>query len=310
MENKKDKFQEKFQDDSIAIAEKVHKLDELPSTDFLRSETVTVKYIKKETAYIKDPKHVGYGGLFENSSIAIPVPVLDNSKMKNILTNKEKAGLEYLLKKDLSIYGSFWKEEYKKGGLFPIFLGKDDYKLDLSDPIQYLVYKVLSVSPLVAQSLDEIRNKATYRFVMVAEGEELRKEKDSVGNKVIAFEKYVEFKNKPEVLRYILRNLGRYTSKGQDLNFLQVETAKMIEKDPNLFVAITADDYIETKVLLEEAFENGIINKNDKKYYTLENQPISEGDAPLLETAAKYLASPIGQEMRLTISAKLKNSKQ
>ena len=304
-----EKNKEKYQEDSRSIEDKKY-TNGLPVTDFLRNEVVTVKYIKKESAYIKDPKHVGYGGLFEGTSIAIPVPVLDNNKMKNILTNKEKEGLEYLLKKDLSIYGSFWKDEYKKGGLFPIFLGKDDVKFDLSDPIQYLIYKVLCVSPLVSPSLDEIRNKATYRFVMVAEGEELQKEKDSVGNKVIAFEKYVEFKNKPEVLRYILRNLGRYTSKNQDLNFLQVETAKMIEKDPNLFVAITADSLIETKVLIEEAFENGVINKTDKKFYTLDNQPISEGDTPVLETAARYLATPVGQEMRLTIQAKLKNSKQ
>ena len=145
---------------------------------------------------------------------------------------------------------------------------------------------------------------------MIAEGEELRKEKDSVGNKVLAFEKYVEFKNKKDVLRYILRNLGRYTSKTQELSFLQVETAKMIEKDPNMFVAVTADPLIETKVLLEEAFENGVIIKTDKKFYTLDNQPISEGDIPVLETAAKYLASPLGQEMRLALQAKLKNSKQ
>ena len=111
-------------------------------------------------------------------------------------------------------------------------------------------------------------------------------------------------------MRYILRNLGRYTSKTQELSFLQVETAKMIEKDPNMFVAVTADPLIETKVLLEEAFENGVIIKTDKKFYTLDNQPISEGDIPVLETAAKYLSSPLGQEMRLALQAKLKNSKQ
>lgn len=282
---------------------------ELPLTDFLRNEIVTIKYIKKESAYIKDPAHVGYGGLFEQSQIAIPVPLLDNNKMKNILTSKEKAGLEYLLGLDLSIYGPFWKEEYKKGGRFPIYLGKDDTRLDLSDPIQYIMYKVLTVSPLVANGLDEVRDKATYRFVMVLEGEELTREKDAIGNKVIAFENYVKYKNNREVLRYILRNLGKYTSKNQETQFLQVETAKLIEKDPNMFVAITSDPLIETKVLLEECLEYNVIDKVEKKFYTKDNQPISEGDTPTLEVAAKYLANPLGQELRLTLQAKLKNSK-
>mgnify|MGYP003648463057 CR=1 FL=1 len=282
----------------------------LPSTAFLRSEVITVKYIKKESDYIKDPKHVGYGGLFSGSSIAIPAPVLDNKKMKNILTNEEKAGLEYLLGKDLSIYGPFWKEEFKTGGMFPVYLSKDDTQLDLSDPMQYIVWKVLLASPIVANSMDEIRNKATHRFVLVSEGEELQRDKEAVGNKVLAFEKYVEYKNSPEVLRFILRSLGKYTSRGQKLSFLQVEAAKLIEADPNLFVAVTNDSLIKQKVLIEEGVESGVVILRDGKYYTADNQPISEGDSPILNVAAAYLGSPLGQEMRLTLEAKIKNSRK
>lgn len=288
----------------------VEKKSKAPSTSFLTSEKVTVKYIIKQNASIKDPKHVGYGGMFIGTEQAIPAPTLDSQKMKNLLTKEEKEGLEYLLGVNLSVYGPFWKESHKKGGLLPIFLGKDDLVLDKSDPYDYLKIKVLMASPIVANSLDEIRNKATYRFVMVAEGEEILKEKNAVGNKVIAFEKYVEYKNNKSVLRYILRNLGRYTSKTQKLDFLQIETAKMIEKDPNLFVAISSDRFIKTKVLLEECFENGVIDMRDKKYYTKEGQPISEGDTPTLTVASEYLDSALGQEMRLTLEAKLKNTKE
>ena len=281
----------------------------LPSTAFLRNETITVKYIMKERSDIKDPKHVGYGGLFVGSSIAIPAPVLDNAKMKNILTNEEKAGLEYLLGKDLSIYGAFWKQEFTKGGIFPIFLSKEDNRLDLSDPMQYIVYKVLLASPIVANSLDSVKNKATYRFVLVSEGEELQKDKDKVGNKVLAFEKYVEYKNNKGILRYILRSLGKYTSRGQQLDFLQVETAKEIEKDPNIFVAVTTDKLLLQKVLIEEGVEFGVILKREEKYFTVDNQPISEGESPTMTAAATYLASPLGQEMRLALEAKIKNAR-
>jgi len=285
--------------------------DTTPVTDFLRNETVTVKYLVKTNTNIKDPKHVGYGGLFNGTEIAIPAPTLDNKKMKNVLTNKEKEGLEYILGGvNLSIYSDFWKESNKENGIFPIYLGKDDMVLDLSDPYDYIRYKVLKVSPLVAGSLDEIRNKATYRFVLVAEGEQTLKDKDAVGNKVLAFEKYVEYKNNKAVLRYILRNLGRYTAKNQKLDFLQIETAKMIEADPNLFVAITNDKFITTKVLIEECHEYNVIDKRDKKFYTKEGEPLSEGDTPTLEVAAAYLASPLGQEMRLTLEAKLKNTRE
>jgi hypothetical protein len=84
----------------------------------------------------------------------------------------------------------------------------------------------------------------------------------------------------------------------------------MIEKDANLFVAITNDKYIGTKVLLEECHEYNVIDNKDKKFYTKEGEPISEGDTPTLEVASAYLASPLGQEMRLTLEAKLKNTKE
>ena len=291
------------------VIREVEKKDVLPSTVFLRDEIVTVKYIKRESDYIKDPKHVGYGGLFNGSSIGIPAPTLDNAKMKNILTKEEKLGLEYILGKDLSIYGPFWREEFTKGGMFPIFLNKEDTRLDLSNPREYIMYKVLTSSPIVANSLNEVRNKATYRFVLTSEGEQLSRDKAAVGNKVLAFEKYVEYKNNAAVLRYILRNLGKYTSRGQNLEFLQVETAREIEKDPNLFVAITNDSLIATKVIIEEGVEFGVVIKKDSKYYTTDNQPISEGDSPTLDVAARYLGNPLGQEMRLALEAKIKNAK-
>lgn len=284
------------------------KLD--PRTDFLTSETVTIKYIMKPSSSIKDPKHVAYGGMLNGTEIAIPAPTLDNQKMKNLLSKEEKEGLEHLLGLNLSVYGGYWKKSHQKGGLLPVFLSKDDLILDLSNPHDYLKYKVLKASPIVANSLDEVRNKATYRFVMVKEGEQMLKEKNAVGNKVIAFEKYVEFKNNKPVLRYILRNLGRYTAKNQKLDFLQVETAKMIEKDPNMFVAVATDTYIKTKVLIEDCHEAGVIDKKEGKFYTKEGQTISDGDTPTLDVASAYLSTPLGQEMRLVLEAKLKNTKE
>ena len=280
------------------------------STAFLRNEKVTIKYIVRENASIKDPKHVGYGGLFATAEISVPAPTRDNQKMKNLLTNEEKAGLEHILKGlNLSIYGDFWTKEAHEKGLLPIFLGKNELTLDLSDPYDYIKYKVLKASPIVAANFNEIRNKATYRFVMTSEGEEISREKDKVGYKVMAFEAYVAIKNDKAILRYVLRNLGKYTSKNQKLDFLQVETSKLIEKDPSMFVTVAGDKQLKVKVLIEECVENGIVARKDEKYYDLDGNPLSDGETPTMTVAAGYLSSPLGQEMRLALEAKLKNSK-
>ena len=283
---------------------------EVIRTDFLEDKIVSVKYIAKETNGIKDVKHVAFGGLLNGAEIAIPAPTMDNQKMKNILTNVEKEGLEHLLNGvNLSIYGDFWKEGGKayEMGILPIYLGKDEMRLDLSDPYQYIKYKVLLACPIVADSLDAVRHRATNRFVLTSASEQMAKEIDKVGNKVQAYKLYVKYEEDKEVLRYTLRNLGRNTNRSHKIDFLQSELHKELEKNPSLLCSIMGDEFLKTKVLLETCYEYGAINKRDKKFYTLDDEPISDGDTPILQTSAEYLATNLGQEMRLALEAKLKH---
>ncbi|MGK0464775.1 hypothetical protein [Clostridium sp.] len=285
-------------------------------TDFLENKIVSVKYILKEGNGIKDPKHVAHGGLLNGAEIAIPAPTMDNGKMKNLLTDREKNGLESLLDGvNLSIYGSFWKERDKDGkrgvayemGILPIFLGKDELRLDISDPYDFIKLKLLQACPIVANSLDEINHRATNRFVLTSASEQMAKEIDKVGNKVQAYKLYVKYEESKQILRYTLRNLGRTTNRSHKLDFLQSELHKELEKNPSLLVSIMGDEYLKSKVLLESCYEYGAIVKKDKKFYTLDNEPVSDGDAPYLDVASRYLSSNLGQEMRLALEAKLKH---
>jgi hypothetical protein len=294
----------------MAAKAKVKVQEEEVRTDFLENKVVSVKYLSKEANGIKDIKHVAYGGLLNGAEIAIPAPTMDNGKMKNLLTNVEKDGLEHMLNGvNLSIYGDFWKEGGKayEMGILPIYLGKDDMRLDLSDPYEYIKYKVLLACPIVANSLDAVRHRATNRFVLTSASEQMAKEIDKVGNKVQAYKLYVKYEEDKEVLRYSLRNLGRNTNRSHKIDFLQSELHKELEKNPSLLCNIMGDSFLKTKVLLETCFEYGAINKVDKKFYTLDDEPISDGDTPTLQVAAEYLATNLGQEMRLSLEAKLKN---
>ncbi len=285
--------------------------EEVVRTDFLEDKIVSVKHISKETNGIKDIKHVAYGGLLNGAEIAIPAPTMDNGKMKNLLTKDEKAGLEFLLNGvNLSIYGDFWKEGGKAYdmGILPIYLSKDETRLDLSNPYDYIKYKVLKACPIVANSLDEVRHRATNKFVLTSASEAMAKELDKVGNKVTAYKLYVKHEDDKEVLRYTLRNLGRNTNRSHKMDFLQSELHKELEKNPSLLCSIMGDEYLKTKVLLETCIEFGAINKIDKKFYTLDDEPISDGDTPTLQVAAEYLATNLGQEMRLALEAKLKHN--
>lgn len=286
-------------------------------TDFLEDKIVSVKFISKENNGIKDIKHVAYGGLLNGAEVAIPAPTMDNGKMKNLLTKVEKEGLESILRGvDLSVYGDFWRERTKNGGkggayemgILPIFLGKDEMRLDLSDPVEYIKYKVLLACPIVANNLDEVKHRVTNRWVLTSSSEQLAKTIEEGNYKVTAYKLFVKHEDDKAILRYTLRNLGRNTNRSHKLDFLQAEMHKELEKNPSLVCSIMGDEYLKTKVLIETCWEFGMVNKKEKRYYTLDDEPICDkGDISTLSVAAEFLASNLGQEMRLALEARLKN---
>lgn len=288
-----------------------------PYTGFLKNEKVIIQFIPKpeKTRNITNPSHVAYGGKLQGTYDHISPPRLRKDTMQNVLTKQEKEGLEYIMGRDLSIYGDFWKG-YKKGGLWPFSLGKDDTVLDLSVPEDYIVYKVLLQSNLVANSVEDYEKKyrASYSYIMVREGYEDKQEEMKVSLKAEAYDFFSnKLKKSEDAMRYVLRNIGKHTHSGQDKGFLISEIGKAIDnpKDRGVILEMSKDKYFKEKVLLEEAFRMGVVDRISGQYFTKENEPISgDGDEPTESNSARFLGSPVGQEMRLAIEARLKNARE
>lgn len=280
-------------------------------TSFLKDETIVVRFLPKPTKEIRDPKHIAYGGKMEDCYDYIAPPRLRKDKLKNILTTVEKEGLEHLMGQDLSIYGDFWKG-YRSGGLFPIALGKRDKFLNLSVPEDYIIYKVLKLNEsLIANSLEEVRQKGSYKYVMVRENEGIKHDETNVDKKEQAYDLFGDIKKDASILRYVLKEFGKHTHAGQKISFLKGEVGKMIETDIDNFIRITGDKNLKIKTILNEAVVLGVIKRMSDLYYTLEGDFIAEkGKEANLENAANYLKSPVGQETRISIEARIKNAKE
>ena len=116
----------------------------------LRNERVIVRHIPKQSGMITNPKHILYGGMAENATKTFVVPVLSSGAFVNVLTDEEKAfleeamGLEYnalsIYKKPLS--ENFWSDS-NEGGISRVRLLKQDNYFNLSNPEDYIRYKIL-----------------------------------------------------------------------------------------------------------------------------------------------------------------------
>lgn len=284
----------------------------------LRNERIIVRHIPKLTGmWGNNPKHILAGGMAEGAVRTFVVPRLSSGMFVNVLTDSEKAFLEEIMGLEynaLSIYkkvDNFW-DDSNEAGINKVRLTKQDNYFNLSDPEDYIRYKILLANKdSIAPSMQVLQDtpKATYQFVIISEGEENKLAKDNMSATMKCYKEFGKIEDNIDILRTIVETIdGRPTSKTAKLEFLQTKINSLIQTDSKLFLKVITDPMLSTKVLIKKSIEAGLIsNRGNFLYLRSDNSPLCEAnEEPTLNIAAKYLNSPKHQEIKFTLEAKLK----
>lgn len=284
----------------------------------LRNEKVVVRHINKQTGLVTDPRHVLYGGMAENAKRTFTVPLLRSGLYYDILTKDEKNYLEYVMGLEpnaLSIYNkvdNFWSTANPRG-ISTVTLYKQDNILDLSNPSDYIKYKILLANKdRIAPSIAALQDtpKATYEFVIISDEETSRAAKINVSTKVQCYKEFGKIENDVDTLRTIIETIdGRPLSKNTKLEILQNKVNDLIESNARFFLRVATDKLLPTKVLIKKAIDAGVISKRgDYLYLRQTGTPLcNDNQEPTLSIAAMYLNEPKHQELKFNIEAQLKN---
>lgn len=283
----------------------------------LRNERVCVKHIPKQSGMITDHRHVLYGGMAETAKRTFTVPLLKSGAFADVLTKKEKEFLEYTLGLEanaMSVYrtnNNFWSTA-NTNGISSVTLLKQDNFLDLSDPTDYIKYKILIANKdFVASSLQALQDqpKATYEFVIVSDIEKTKVATNRMSYKKQCYKELGKVEDNIDIMRLIVETIdGRPTAKSTQLEVLQTKADDLIQANASLFLKVITDPLLSTKVLIKKAVEAGIIaNRGSFLYLRDGNLPLcNNGQDPTLNVAAKFLNEPKHQDIKFTIEAKLK----
>ena len=285
----------------------------------LRNERVIVRHIPKQSGMVTNPKHILYGGMSDNSKKTFVVPRLSSGVFVNVLTDSEKAYLEEIMGLEynaLSVYKRPESENYwndgNETGISRVTLGKQDNYFSLSDPEDFIRYKILLANKdFIASSMQAYQDnpKETQQFVIIAEGEETKMAKNNMSYTMRCYKEFGKIEENVDVLRTIIELIdGRPTSPHSKLEFLQTKANNLIQADGKLFLKVITDPLLNTKVLIKKAIAANIIaNRGNQLYMRSDNTPLCEvNEEPTLNIAANYLNSPRHQELKFSIEAKLK----
>ena len=282
----------------------------------LRNERIIVRYVPRTNSLITNPKHVLYGGMAEGAKKTFVVPRLSSGTFVNVLTKAEKAfleeymGLEYNALSVFNKNNNFWDDSNEEG-ISSVTLMKEDNYLNLSDPEDYIRYKILLANKdYIAPSLQELqdRPKASYQFVIISTGDETKMAKKNMSATMQCYKEFGKIEDNIDVLRLIIETInGTPTSSNTKLDFLQTKANELIQADSKLFLKVITDPMLTTKVLIRKSIDNGSIIRRGNYYYLKNgNTPLCENnEEPTLNIAAKFLNLPKNQEIKFSLEAKL-----
>jgi hypothetical protein len=281
----------------------------------LRNERVIVRFVPSPNAMVHNKGHVLSGGMAESATRSFVVPRLSTGAYKNVLTDSEKAFLEKAMgleENALSVYrkrDNFW-DDTNPDGIGKVILHKQDNYLDLSNPADYIRYKVLlNNKDYICPSLQELedRPKATYQFVIINEHSEAQMNLSKNETIIECYAEYGTIRHDADTLRAVLEILtGRPVATMTKLDFLQGKTIEYIQKDPRTFLRVIKDDLLPAKVLIKKAVEAGVITRRNDLYY-YEGSPLCEmGEDSTLNNSAKYISNAKRTELKFMLEAKIK----
>ena len=280
----------------------------------LPNKKVKVKPIMRTRGFVKDPEHEAFF-LFANATIDLKAPLDRNGHLACPLSDDERAFFEdksasglHFEKGELSPYNkrenNFWTK-------YKVKLDKTERELDLSNPMDYIDYKLLLANTnLVAPDAKSANKQKTYRYALVSAEEELRTTASSASKRKTAYKYFGKMEESRDEMLAFLKIYGKKPSEDSTTEFLVTEIDKIISNDIDTFIAIVEDKDKDIKFLLAEAVELGVVERNKRKYYMPGGDALADkGISPTLENAVDYLKKNENQDIYLSIKERVKAAK-
>jgi len=275
--------------------------------NYLQNKKVLVKFVGRKGGFNNQKGHVLEGGKMQGTYTRFGAPMNSSGSVKDFLSKDEVEFFSNALGEDVSSKNKeYWDN-------FGIALTKEDMILDLSDPMQMLQYKALhEYTQKVCTNPTDLTRRATYQWCLYNTDDEVTSKKNELDTQQKAYINFGRIQNNRDILAYLYRNIeGRIISRETSLVDAQTKFLEILGDKRNVkFNLLLQDPLLEEKVIINTAFELGILSEKSGEYTDIKSgkKLCDEGKANE-QTAAEFLASAMHQDLRIELEARIKVAK-
>jgi len=264
-------------------------------------------------------KNKNQATLLSGASSSFKVPVNGHTgNLVNPLNKDERAFLENELGLNLGIHirntstdpsANFWTTKKAKVNLRKPGekLESADLELDLSDPYDFIKYKIALVSPRVANNWEDRYSNGEFEFMIVDGDVEMEETLKFVEIKDKVIEYLFSIKNNKRRLFNLIRlygakNLAKAITYSNSIEKMYLELRKLTDSNTavqNLYSIISqGTETISNKIFLQDALTCGIIVRMGAEYTLKGGAVIGYDDV----SAIGFLLKPINQSIKLQVT--------
>lgn len=274
--------------------------------DLLQNKKVLVKFVGRKGGFNNQKGHVLEGGKMQGTYTRFGPPMNTTGTVKEFLSKEEVALFTKLLGEDVSTMNkNYWEN-------FGISLTKEDMTLDLSDPVHLLQYKALHHYPAkICTNPTELTRRATYQWCLYNTDDEVTAKKSELDGQQLAYINFGRIQHNRDIMAYLYRNIeGRIISRETNLPDVQTKFLPILQTKYVRFNLLLQDPLLDEKVIINTAFELGILSEKSGEFTDVKSgKKLCDQGKANEQTAAEYLASPIHQDLRLELEARIKIAK-
>ena len=274
----------------------------------LPNKKVTLLPIVRKKTYMGVENHDG-AFLFTGAFQAWSIFRNQYGQYIDPLNKAERDYFEKLYKENFNpdIPGNFWEK-------FEVKIKKDTADMNLlkrefnlSNPKDYLAYKLLLTAPDVANTWEERKDTPEYRWVLVEKEEKVQDVLSKGAKKAKCYEWLMSNSNKPSTLKDVLYVLNKTLTFDMSKDEIKATIIDIIEDDKllnQLYEAIT-DENLEGRILIAKGLKTRQIRYNKGKYFLFDGTEIGAGRKQVLE----WLGNPENQEKILILKKNIQKAK-
>lgn len=276
----------------------------------LPNKKVKVVPVRRKGGWLNElhPDHEA-NFLVANAKIKYAAPTIGRGRVANPLTPEERAYLEKELDEDLNPLkkdNNFWTKRFA-------ILDRGIRVLDLSNPLDYIDYKILLMQKdFVAPSGEKKFAKGTYKFFIDdLEYEDRTKFKAATAKKeAYKFFGKLEEKGKTALVDFLTvyykHKPGKRADSTMSLEKLVSTIDGIIDNDVDDFLTVATNAEYDNKVFITKALKVKAILVEEGKYYLPEGALIATSESDLIA----WLKDGNNSEEYLQIKLRIQNAEQ